>query len=136
MFIGSGENQERFLFKCSLNLVRASAFQIIDFTLSKDKGFSFDSSLLESDSSSHILNMLDDEVNRDPIISETRDDDVSVHNRREDKVPKGIFNEFVVLLKHTDDRAASFYSVSFEPTTETDIICFSLLLPSQFMKIL
>lgn len=42
--------------------------------------------------------MLDDEVNRDPIVSETRDDDICIDDRRKDKVPKGIFNEFVVLL--------------------------------------
>ncbi len=80
--------------------------------------------------------MLDNEIHRNPVVSEARNDNIRINDGGKDEVPKGIFDKFVVLLEYTDHRAASLDSIPLESAAESNIICFSLLLPSQLMKIL
>jgi len=78
MLIGGGEHKEGLLLESSFDLIRTSAFQIVDFTFSEDKGSCFHCSLLESDASCHVFDILDDEVNRDSVISESWNDNICV----------------------------------------------------------
>lgn len=138
MFIRSWENQEWFLFKCNhyLWFTWITTFQIIYLTFTKDECFCFECSLLKSDSFSHIFDILYNEINRYPIISEAWDDDISINYSRQDKIPKSIFNKFIILLEYTHNTSPSFSSISLQSSTKPNIILIIWLLPSQLIKIL
>ena len=82
MLITSGKDKERFLFHCDFGFIIVEALEVIDFWLSKDEGFSLDCSLFERDPASHVFDMLNNEVDWDAIVSEARNDDVCVDDRR------------------------------------------------------
>lgn len=122
MFIRGGKHKERLLLYGGLNFVRACTFQIVDLTLTKNESFCFYSPFFEGNTSGHVFNVLNDEIDRNSVVSETRDNDVSVHDRRQDKVPEGILDKFVVLIQDTDDTTTSFSIVSLQSAAETDIV--------------
>lgn len=102
MLIRSWKNKEGLSSNGDLIFVLFSVVQIINFTFSKEEYFSFCNFFLEVDPPGHILDVLHNEINRHPIISEARDDDIRIDNGGQDEVPEGILDKLVVLLKHAD----------------------------------
>lgn len=47
--------------------------------------------------------MLNDEIHRDSVVSETWNDDISVNQSWQDEISEGVFHKFVVLLQDADD---------------------------------
>ena len=107
-----GEHQERFLLCCDFDIIAVGSFKIVDLGLSKDETSVLDCSLLESYSSGHVFDMLHYEVHRNTIISESRDNDIGIDDRRQDEISEGIFDKLVILLKHTNHWPSSFDCVS------------------------
>lgn len=124
MLIRSREHQKWFLFKCYHNLwfTWVTALQIIYLTFTKDKCFCLKCSFLKSDSFCHIFDILHNEIHWNSIISEARDNDISIYNSRKNKIPKGILNEFIILLEHTHNTSTPLSSISFQSSTESNII--------------
>lgn len=124
MLIRSWEDQERFLFKCDHYLWFAwvTALQIIYLTFTEDKSFSFECSFLEGDPFGHIFDILNNEIHWNSIISEARDDDISIYNSRQNKISKSILNKFIILLEYTHNASASFSSISLQSSTKSNII--------------
>lgn len=79
MLIFSGEHEERFLLDCHFDIVRVGTLEVVYFRLPKDKSFCFDCSLLESDPPGHVLDMLNDEIHRDSVVSEPWNDNICVN---------------------------------------------------------
>lgn len=136
MFTRSGEDQKWFLFRCNFDVIVIWGLKVVYLCFSKDKTFVFDSSLLKSDSSGHIFDMLHDKINRNPVISETRNNDICIDNWRQNEISESIFDKLVILLKHAYYWPSSFSCISFQSSTQSDIIWLDQWLPSQLMKIL
>jgi len=69
-------------------LLGLSIFKIIKFVLAEDVNFCSGSSLSIVYSSCDVLNVLDDKVNRNSVVSETWDDDVSINHGWENEIPE------------------------------------------------
>lgn len=125
MLVGGGEDQEGLLFDTDHNLRLAGgvvALEVVDFALSEDESFGLDSPLLEGDPSCHVFYVLNDEIHRNSVVSETRNDDVSVDCSGKDEVSEGFFDKFVVLFKNADDASASFRGIALEAAAESNIV--------------
>jgi len=125
VLVGGGEDQEGLLFDAHHNLRLAGgvvALEVVDFALSEDEGLGLDRPLLEGDPSCHVFYVLDDEIHRHSVVSETRNDDVSVDCSGQDEVSEGFFDEFVVLFKNADDAPASFGGIALQATAEPNIV--------------
>lgn len=136
VLIGGGEDKEGLLFDGDLDVVGVGCLQVVDLGLPEDEGAGLDCSFLEGDPSRHVLDVLHDEVHRNPVVSEARDDDVGVDDGRQDEGSEGILDKLVVLFQDADDRTSAFLRVSFETAAEADVVWVGTGLPSQLMKIL
>lgn len=81
--------------------------------------------------------MLHNKINRNSVVSCARDDQIRVTDGRVDKISEWIFNKFIVLRKNADNSPASLSSISFDSSTQPDIIYnYGIQIPSQLMNIL
>jgi hypothetical protein len=96
---------------------------IINFALTKYEGLSFDCSLFEGYSSSHIFDVLNYEINRNPIVSKAWNDYICIKSCGQYEISKRFFDKIIILFKHTDYTPSSLSSISFKPTAKSDVIC-------------
>lgn len=138
MFGRGRKDQKRFLFNHSQDLQLASRviLHIIDLALPEDEGLILDGALLEGYPPRQVLDILDDEVHRDAVVAETRDDDISVDRRRQDEIAICVLDEFVVLRQDGDHGATAFDCVTLQPPAQPQVVWICLGVPSQLMKIL
>ncbi len=124
VLIGSGEDQEGLLLyrHHHLCITGVVALQVVNLALSKNEGLGLDSALLEGDPAGHVLDVLHNEIHRDAVVTESRDDDVCIDGSGQDEVAEGVLHELVVLLQHTDHTASTLCSVAFQPSAEADIV--------------
>lgn len=125
MLIRGGENKESLLFDTHHDVRLAGgvvALQVVYFALSEDESFGLNCPLLEGDPSCHVFYVLNDEIHRNSVVSEPRNDDVSVDCSGKDEVSEGFFDKFVVLLKNAYDASASFCSITLEAAAKSDIV--------------
>ena len=66
--------------------------------------------------------MLNNEVDRNPVVPVPRDNDVCVGDSRVYKVPERIFDELVVLFENPHNCPSSFCNVPFDPPAEPYIV--------------
>lgn len=124
MFVGGGEDEEALLLEGDhdLGIGGGIALEVVDLALAEDEGLGLDGALLEGDALGHVLDVLHDEVHRDAVVAEARDDDVRVDCGRQDEVAEGLLHELVVLLQHADHAAAALRSVPLEPAAQPDVV--------------
>lgn len=124
MLAGGGKHKEGLLLNGHQHLifVGAAALQIVDLALSEDEGLSLKSSLLEGDPPCHVFDVLHDEVHRNSIVPEPRDDNISINSSWQYEVPKRFLDELVVLVEHTQHASSSFRCISLQSPAESDIV--------------
>ena len=122
MLIRSWKDQEWLLLCRNLDIIRIRSLKVINFRLPKNKCLSLDCPLLECDPSSHILDMLNNEINRHSIVSKARNNDVCVHYRWKNEISKCIFDEFVVLLQYADHWSTSLSCISLQPPAKSYVV--------------
>lgn len=115
MLVGGWKYKEGLLLSSDYELVFvgvAGELEIVDFAFSKDENLGLDGTLLKGYPAGHVLDVLNDEVDRYSVVSEAGDGDVCVNGRRQYKVTVSIFHELTVLLQNTHNCTPTLSSVS------------------------
>ena len=113
VLFSSREYQKWLLEKSNLGLMWLSILEVIKLILSENVNLCSRSSFTIVYSSCDVFNVLDDEINWNPVVSETWNYDISVNHCWLNEVFKGILYEFVVLQQHILNSSAPFANVSF-----------------------
>jgi hypothetical protein len=85
MLARGGKDKKRFLFQGHHNLRFAGMMmilQVIDFAFPKDESFGLYGPFLKGDPTCHVLDILHDEIYRNPVVPKARNRDICVDSGR------------------------------------------------------
>lgn len=96
--------------------------KVIELILPENVNFRPWGSLPIVNPTGNVLDMLDNKVHWNSVVSESRNNDIRVNHCRQDKIPEWVLHEFVILQQNTFNASASLLCVPLQSSTQADVI--------------